>query len=90
MRWTVPVPIPSDLASFKIPTPFASCFRTFRSMRDVYLRSAEIHALGLGALETCFYSSSDQAPLKLSKGAGQLENQLAQRGRRVDGLLVEV
>src|SRR5258707_11504614 len=25
---TVPVPIPSDLATFKIPTPFASCFRT--------------------------------------------------------------
>jgi Protein of unknown function (DUF4242) len=26
----VPIPIPSDLATFKIPTPFASCFRTFR------------------------------------------------------------
>jgi hypothetical protein len=23
--------MPSDLATFKIPTPFASCFRTFRS-----------------------------------------------------------
>ena len=32
MRWTVPVPIPSDLATFKIPKPFASCFRTFRSV----------------------------------------------------------
>ena len=31
-RCTVPVPIPSDLATFKIPTPFASCFRTFRSV----------------------------------------------------------
>ena len=31
MRWTVPVPMPSDLATFKIPTPFASCFRTLRS-----------------------------------------------------------
>ena len=30
--WTVPVPIPSDLATFKIPTPFASCFRTLRSV----------------------------------------------------------
>ena len=30
MRWTVPVPMPSDLATFKIPTPFASCFRTLR------------------------------------------------------------
>src|SRR5262245_52989430 len=32
MRWTVPVPIPSDLATFNIPTPFASCFRTLRSV----------------------------------------------------------
>jgi hypothetical protein len=32
MRCTVPVPSPSDLATFKIPTPFASCFRTFRSV----------------------------------------------------------
>jgi hypothetical protein len=32
MRCTVPVPIPSDLATFKIPRPFASCFRTFRSV----------------------------------------------------------
>src|SRR6516225_4841463 len=31
MRWTVPVPMPSDLATFKMPTPFASCFRTLRS-----------------------------------------------------------
>src|SRR5262245_14676279 len=32
MRCTVPVPIPSDFATFKIPTPFASCFRTWRSV----------------------------------------------------------
>src|SRR5262249_2867355 len=32
MRCTVPVPIPSDLATFNIPTPFASCSRTFRSV----------------------------------------------------------
>src|SRR5215472_14608701 len=30
MRCTVPGP--SDLATFKIPTPFVSCFRTFRSV----------------------------------------------------------
>jgi len=24
--------MPSDLATFKIPTPFASCLRTFRSV----------------------------------------------------------
>jgi hypothetical protein len=32
IRWTVPVPIPSDLATFKIPMPFASCLRTLRSV----------------------------------------------------------
>jgi len=32
MRWTVPVPMSSDLATFKIPIPFASCFRTLRSV----------------------------------------------------------
>ena len=30
IRWTVPVPMPSDLATFRIPMPFASCFRTLR------------------------------------------------------------
>ena len=32
MRWTVPVPMPRDLATFKIPMPFASCVRTLRSV----------------------------------------------------------
>ena len=32
MRCTVPVPMPSDLTTFKIPMPFASCFRTLRSV----------------------------------------------------------
>jgi hypothetical protein len=32
IRWTVPVPMPSYLATFKIPMPFASCFRTLRSV----------------------------------------------------------
>src|SRR6516225_9893565 len=32
MRCTVPVPIPSDLATLKIQTPYASCFRTLRSV----------------------------------------------------------
>jgi galactonate dehydratase len=36
MRCTVPVPIPSDLATFKIPTPLASCFRTFRSLAEAH------------------------------------------------------
>jgi hypothetical protein len=32
MRRTVPVPMPSDLAIFKIPIPFASSLRTLRSV----------------------------------------------------------
>jgi hypothetical protein len=32
MRCTVPVPMPSDLATFKIPTRFASSLRNFRSV----------------------------------------------------------
>ena len=56
MRCTVPVPIPSDLAIFKIPTPFASCFRT-PFYRTVYLRPAKLHAFGHGALETGFDST---------------------------------
>jgi hypothetical protein len=45
MRCTVPVPSPSDLATFKIPTPFASCFLTFRSVA-LSIFAAELHALG--------------------------------------------
>src|SRR5262245_66119174 len=37
--------------------------------RAVDLRPAELHALGDGALESCFYSLADHRPLKLSKGA---------------------
>ena len=68
IRWTVPVPMPSDLATFKIPTPFASCFRTLAFGRAVYLRPTELHALGNGALEACFDSLANHAPLKFSKG----------------------
>ena len=44
--------------------PRSSCFRTLRSMA-VYLRPAELHALGDGALETCFDPVADHRPLKL-------------------------
>ena len=37
--------------------------------RAVDLRSAELHALGDGALETCFDPLSDHGPLKFSEGA---------------------
>src|SRR5262249_30779874 len=36
--------------------------------RAVYLRSAELHALSDGALETCLYPLADHCPL--SKGVG--------------------
>src|SRR5262245_56750570 len=39
VRCTVPVPIPSDLATFKIPMHFASCFRTFFGLDDPRGRS---------------------------------------------------
>src|SRR5262249_34532908 len=39
MRCTVPVPIPNDLATFKIPVHFASCFRTFFGLDDPRGRS---------------------------------------------------
>ena len=61
MRWTVPVPIPSDLATFNIPTPFLQHTDTLRKLlshlpfrRAVYLRPVELHGLGDGALETYF------------------------------------
>jgi hypothetical protein len=58
------------LATFKIPVPFASC--TFG--RAVYLRSAELHALGDGALETRFHALSDHAAFEFCKRAGHLED----------------
>jgi hypothetical protein len=38
--------------------------------RTVYLRPAELHALGDGALETCLYPLANHRPLEFSKGAG--------------------
>jgi hypothetical protein len=58
--------------------------------RAVYLRPAELHALGDGALETCLYPLANHRPLEFSKGASYLENELAHGCRRVDGLLVQV
>jgi len=58
--------------------------------RAVYLRPAELHALGDGALETCLYPLANHRPLEFRKGASYLENELAHGCRRVDGLLVQV
>src|SRR5215831_11969376 len=65
MRCTVPVPSPSDLATFKIPTPFASCFRTFRSVALSIFGRPSFAPCATGALETCFDTLSDHRPLKL-------------------------
>ena len=56
--------------------------------RAVYLRAAELHALGDGSLEPQLHALSNHAAFKFRKGAGHLENQLAHRGCRIDGLLV--
>ncbi len=56
--------------------------------RAVYLRPTELHALGDGALEACFDALANHTPLKFSKGACYLENELAHWCRCVDGLLV--
>jgi hypothetical protein len=60
MRWSVPVPMPRALATLKIPTPFASCFLAFG--RAVYLRPAELHALGDSALEAWCRSKNGHRP----------------------------
>ena len=55
--------------------------------RAVYLRPAELHALGDGAFETCFDPLANHRPLESSKGPSY---ELAHGCRRVDGLLVQV
>ena len=56
--------------------------------RAVDLRATEFHALGDRALEPSFDTLADHRPLKLGKGARHLENELAHRRGRVDGLLI--
>src|SRR5215831_9200502 len=58
--------------------------------RTIYLRPAQLHALGNGALEARFDALANHRPLELSEGAGDLEDELAHRGRRVDGLLIQI
>src|SRR5262249_2697946 len=58
--------------------------------RVVYLRPTEFYTLGDGALEACFDPLPDHRPLELSKRAGYLEDELPHRGRRIDGLLVQI
>src|SRR5262249_21071218 len=58
--------------------------------RAVDVRSSELHALSGGALEARFDSLANHCALKLSERAGDLENELAHRRRRVDGLLIQI
>src|SRR5262249_14372511 len=58
--------------------------------RAIYLRPAELHALGNSALEARFDALANHRPLELSERAGDLENELAHRRRRVDGLLIQI
>jgi hypothetical protein len=64
--------MPSDLATFKIPTPFASCFRTLRSIVLSIFGPAELHALGDSALEPCFDALANHRPFKFSERASDL------------------
>jgi hypothetical protein len=84
MRWTVPVPIPSDFATFKITYSLRKLLSHLPFGRAVYLRPAELHALGKGAFEARLHALSHHAAFEFRKGAGYLENQLAHRGRRTD------
>ena len=74
MRCTVPVPMPRDLATLNIPRPFASRFRTFRSVALSIFGLAEPHAMSDGALScvklSCNGLSSDSLPPPFGQRAG--------------------
>src|SRR5262249_20723004 len=77
MRWTVPVPIPSDFATLKIPTPFASCFR-------IVLNSAQMSVFGDEAEILClfvFTIGTDPGEL----GGKEIEGQSTGRFGKRDG-----
>jgi hypothetical protein len=56
-------PIPSDLATFKIPTPFESSLRTFRSVTQGLARcSASQKSLAEGSNLFCFVADLYEGP----------------------------
>src|SRR5262245_54505236 len=59
-------PNPADLATFKIPTPFASCFRTFRSVALSIFGRPSFTPCATAALEPCFDALADHRPLAAS------------------------
>ena len=68
IRWTVPVPMPSDLATFKIPMPFASCFRTLRSVVLSIFGRPSFTPWATARLRPALTALANHAPLKFSKG----------------------
>jgi hypothetical protein len=60
--------MPSDFATFKMPTPFASCFRTFRSVAPSIFGRPSFTPWATARL-SCFDPLTDHRSLKLSKGA---------------------
>ena len=67
MRWTVPVPIPRHSATLKMPTPSQAASAPY--VRSNCLSSADRASRpGNGALEACFDSLANHAPLKFGKG----------------------
>jgi hypothetical protein len=69
MRRTVPVPIPSNLATFQDTRAISKLLSHLPFGRAVYLRPAELHALSNRALEACFDSLANHRPLKFGKRA---------------------
>jgi hypothetical protein len=68
----VPVPMPNDLATFKIPTPFASSLWHLPFGHAVFLRPAELHALATARSAGCAeLSRNDLHPDSLSPLFGQ-------------------
>ena len=76
MRWTVPVPIPSDLATFEIPMPFASCFRTLRSVVLSIFGLPSFTPWATARLRPALILLANHGPLKFRKGAGTWKTSL--------------
>src|SRR5579884_2061409 len=88
-RWTVPVPMPSALAVLRMPVPVASSAR-MRSTTSALTGRRQALSLCSGACEASIDATSDHRTLELREGSGDLIEQPACRGCRVDVLLVEV
>jgi len=66
----VPVPMPSDFATSKMPTPLRKILSHLPLGLAVDLRPAELHALSNRSLEAGFDSLANYCALKLSERTG--------------------